>query len=109
MKFHATNDQLREIAALAFNASIPMGMGFLHYVPGTRRGADFAHINVGGGLNLDYVEGRMVKLNLYREEDGSLTTPAQDPRVDYQSWAVRYPTYAALLSAAGVDVSEAAA
>lgn len=62
MKFSATEAQLRDVAALAYNASQPMGMGFLHYVAGDVSGDDLGHIDVSSGLNFDYVQGRMMKL-----------------------------------------------
>lgn len=107
MKFSATEEQLREVAALAYNASQPMGMGFLHYRPGDVKGSDLGHIDVARGLDFDYVQGRMMKLSIFKVGD-HFETPAEEPRSDYQSWARRYPTYEALLAAAGITVTEQA-
>lgn len=108
MKIRATEDQALQMAANAVNASKPMGLGLLRY----REGRVFAASDLAGdvdevGLYLDYVQGRMVKLGLFRAtvEDDRWLLPDSEPRSDYQSWVVRYPTYRALaLSVPGVEI-----
>lgn len=88
------------MAALAVNASNPMGTGFMHYTPKRFQPDQFADSVKGTELHLDYVEGRMVKLRLSRDTDGQWKVPEWEPRADYQSWCREYPTYAALADAA---------
>lgn len=102
MNIEVTDEQLRKIAALAINASAPVGMGFIRYSPGD---VDTADLNVKYGVSLDYVQGRMVKLNISRAPGSKLVEmPYGVPRREYQSWAGKYPTYAELFEAAGVAV-----
>jgi hypothetical protein len=101
MKFKATDDQIKQVMALATNAARPMGMGFLHHDPAH----DFHAADFAAAAGLDYVQGRMVKLwiNRDRAEPGVWTCPDTEPRSDYQSWRHKYPTWQALLAAAGID------
>lgn len=108
MKFTATEAQLREVAALAYNASRPEGLGFLQYVEGDVRSVDLGHIKVINGFHHDYVQGRKIRLTVRRESDGAYSVPDADPSIGHQTWAWRYPSYRALLKAAGVSVEVAA-
>ncbi len=93
--FTATDEQIKQIAANAVNASVPVGLGFLQ---ATRRVFVPADFDIDGeGLFLDYVEGRMVKLNLRRVAGDRWEMPGGPPRLDYQSWAAHYPTYQNLI------------
>lgn len=99
MKFTATDDQIREMCALACAASIPVGMGFLHYNREDRySGVKF---DIEDGAYLDYVDGRMVKLTIHKRPNDVWEIP-RDARADYQSWVRMYPTNRALAEAAGV-------
>lgn len=82
---------------LAFQASAPMGMGFLnagHAAELTEK--DFAELEGrrrdDGSIEiyLDYVSGRMVKTDFKVSPDGKLTVSPEDPRHDYQSWSGTY-------------------
>jgi hypothetical protein len=113
MKFKATIDQIRVTAALAVNASRPFGMGVLHFQPKEYK-PDEIDLNFDqfghkfgkeeGSVNLDYYEGRMVKLRIKNLGNDTWEIPNNKPAWDYQSWASKYPTYEALLSAAGIVV-----
>ncbi len=95
MRFKATDDQIKQIAANAVNASRPMGMGFLHYQPEHEfKPEDFTMDK--GGLYLDYVQGRMVKLYIHKDLDEWVING--EPRSDYQSWCHKYPTYESLVN-----------
>lgn len=98
MKFIATPEQVAQIAANAVNASTPMGLGALHYNQQRQFVAgDFEPD--ARGLYLDYVEGRMVKLYIRKDETlGNSWELAHEPRADYQSWAHKYPTNEALVA-----------
>jgi len=90
MIFKATEEQVKQIAANAVNASKPMGMGFLHYTNRVFTNKDF---NIDKfGLNLDYVQGRMVKLNIKHKGDNQWQIIHGEPTYDYQSWINKYPT-----------------
>lgn len=99
--FTATDEQVREVLANAVNASIPMGLGHLHYDGSYKFSPDdFLETNY---LSLDYVQGRMVKLHIQDKGDGVYRIfDSAGPRADYQSWVTRYPTYENLLASAGI-------
>jgi hypothetical protein len=85
---------------LAYRASAPMGLGFLHYKPNNAEDEKALLDSVRpGDLHADYVSGRMVKLYI-RQKGNTLTVADYAPRSDYQSWAGTYPTYTALIEAA---------
>jgi hypothetical protein len=106
--FTATDKQIAEVCALAVNASTPTGLGFLHYEPDNEFTAgDFLKDikREKFWCNLDYVQGRMVKLSLWRgEEKNTWKYPEYEPRPDYQSWIGKYPSYPDLLRAAGIEI-----
>lgn len=99
VNFSATEDQVKSIAALAVNASKPMGMGFIHFQDREYLPEEF---DVAGGVHLDYCDGRMVKLSITKEQ-GCWSI---DDRIsiDYESWMSTYPTVQDLLLAAGVKI-----
>lgn len=102
-----TNEQLLTRALwLAFSASSPVGMGFLHSE--TARGiteetigneADEPFKKNDGSLNIytDYVAGRMMKTGFSVSKDGKLTIKPEVPRYDYQSWADKYANASQLI------------
>ncbi len=102
MNFKATDEQIKTLAANAVNASQPMGMGFMHATNKEFKPEEF-DVPESGVFSLDYVQGRMVKLTLWKK-DGEWKTPERDPHPEYQSWIRRYPTYGALLESAGIKV-----
>jgi len=116
MKFKATDEQVKTMAALACNASAGMGMGLIHYDKRHEaKPEDFKFRELGQGtreITLDYWNGRMVKL--YIRNKPSIIAPAEEPdtwhiipdvpRGDYQSWVSKYPTAQALIEAAGGTV-----
>lgn len=110
IKFKATNEQILQMAANAFNASIPMGLGFFSYDPQTDAVPDdfmgYLRVSVDSGygyISLDYVQGRMVKLYASRKEN---VWQMREPRLDYQSWKQRYPTARDLIESVGAEVLE---
>ncbi len=93
---------------LAFQASSPLGMGFLH----TQAANAATESDVWAQVETDewtgqrrespygdYVFGRMMKTGLKYTSDEVLVTD-NPPRHDYQSWCRHYPTYEALVEAA---------
>jgi len=104
LRFTATAQQVREACALAVNASSPMGMGWLHFQAGHEFTADDIkpYQREDGTFDLDYVEGRMVKLYIRRLSPERWEIWSDPPRSDYQSWCRTYPSYRDLLTAAGV-------
>lgn len=104
IKFRATEDQIRKIAVNAIHASSPMGMGYLHFVPGDHFKPEDISISPKVGIYLDYVQGRMVKLSIIFEGDNTWTM-SNDLDVEYQSWAAKYPTGEDLLkSVEGIEI-----
>jgi hypothetical protein len=73
-----------------------MGMGFLHYNPELKLTEKDIEIR-NNCINLDYVEGRMVKLRI-RKIDGEKWEIIGKPSNDYQSWIAKYPTNEALVN-----------
>jgi len=104
MKFKATVDQIRELARLAVNASMPVGLGFLQFERKDYSTDDMVfQSQKGDGFHIDYFRGRMVKLHLFYDATSDLwETPEQEPDPEYQSWCHKYPTWKSLLDAAGV-------
>ncbi len=101
MIFQATEQQLLTIAANAVNASKPKGMGFLLATDQVFQPSDFK-LDDCGGLSVDYVQGRMVKLTI-RRSGGTHSIPDVF-RSDFQSFAHTYPTPQDLLKSAGVEI-----
>lgn len=86
---------------LAFKASSPAGMGFLHADTANQQTEEtlFADSNEGRSvISTDYVMGRMMKTD-FRVVDGKLQIRPEVPRPDYQSWGREYPTAANLIAA----------
>lgn len=103
MQFKATDEQIKQIAANAVNASAPMGMGHLHFTNKKFEPKEF-EVPEKGTFSLDYVQGRMVKLTLWNK-DGVWKTPDRAPDIEYQSWMTKYPTYEALIqSVPGTEI-----
>lgn len=93
MKITATDEQISQMCANAINASMAVGMGFLHYKEGHVFKASEVQVSQPG-VFLDYVEGRMVKLTVRRIGMGNTwDLPDSEPTYDYQSWVTKYKTY----------------
>jgi hypothetical protein len=108
MQFKATDAQILEVFRLAINASMAMGLGMIHYQAkdwDTEKVTTIfePHLN-RPSITLDYVEGRMVKLSVRRMPEGEWLITDKAPNVEYESWCTKYPTYPALLRAAGIEV-----
>ena len=103
MKFKATDEQVKQIFCNAINASIPVGMGFLHFKPEDVKPEEIEMYTIGEDLRFDadYFQGRMVKLSISQtdnEGEWKITKPIDEPTQDYQSWATKYPTKEALVN-----------
>lgn len=97
MKAKLTEQQVFQLAANAINASVPMGLGFLHAKPEDYTASMIEESTnlerfVDYGVNFDYYDGRMVKLQIRRVAEGEYDIQPDEPRSDYQSWATKYPT-----------------
>jgi len=108
MKFKATEEQIKMMAVLACKASKPMGLGHLqhkvHYEFLTKQFTVGEVDDISPGMHLDYVQGRMVKLHINRIDEDTWEVRDSQPRPDYQSWCTVFPTYQALVEAAGVQL-----
>ena len=70
LKIKATDEQMKQMAAKAINASSPIGMGYYHFKPGNDRvTAGDIRIYDGNELFCDYAEGRMVKFHARKKDD----------------------------------------
>jgi hypothetical protein len=105
IKFNADKQQLKTIVANAINASRPMGLGYLSYKKDmTYHQLDFSDemiFNATGRINIDYFEGRMVKLYIDRFKDDFFILNEID--AEYQSWKNTYETVEHLLKKSGID------
>lgn len=109
MKFKATEEQVRQMAVNAINASRQFGMGFLQ--SGAEATLEEVKTDkVSGGkrrLSVDYFNGRMVKFHALEIGDGVWEAWPDLPRGDYQSWCGQYPTMKMLLSSVITESTEA--
>lgn len=116
MKFKANVKQIKKVMALACEASKPVGMGFAQFQKGQKFTPDMFEVRYsshGASASIDYAGGRMVKLALFAEKSWTSDSEVVEWRVTdsnpssaYQSWCYKYPTYAELLSGAGIKVEE---
>ena len=90
-----TEVQAKQMAVNAVNASVPMGMGFLHFEDREYTIEDVDPYFRGGIAYFDYFHGRMIQLNI-RKVEGGYSLPDTDVNIEHQSWARKYPTYEAL-------------
>ncbi len=98
----------KEAMWLAYQASRPMGLGVLHEKGGEPREAVIEATfpaNSDSG-HADYVFGRMMKT--YFNVTHGIITCGDNVRGDYQSWAGKYPTSAALIDAAERSLQQSA-
>lgn len=105
----------KEAMWLAYQASGAVGLGVLHERGGEERAKVIEHTaraqsdyakehKLPEEVSADYCFGRMMKIIL-RCKDGTLSCSDGEPRGDYQSWAGKYPTYAALIDTAEKSLS----
>lgn len=90
----------KEAMWLAYQASRPAGLGFLHEKGGESRETVISETfpNDATSGYADYCHGRMMKTSLHVK--GEVLSCNDEPHHDYQSWAGKYQTYAALIDAA---------
>lgn len=96
--------KLKRALWLAFEASAPVGMGFLHSRAADAQTedslfAELADARIENSLFTDYVFGRMMKTKFTCTPSGELSIWPEKPRRDYQSWCSTYPTAADLVAA----------
>lgn len=108
MRFRATEDQVKQVVIRAIMASSPVGMGLIHYNKNLMLKPSDIEL-LPRGIVVDYYGGRMVKLTIRRNEsDWEILNYGREPDIEYQSWAVKYPTHRALLeSVPGVEINAA--
>ncbi|MBN9356190.1 MAG: hypothetical protein J0I15_07065 [Herbaspirillum huttiense] len=77
-KIEITGADLAAIVKAAYSLSRPQGMGFLHFTPGDmsdERAAEIVNFQRRDPripLSLDYIEGRAVKLTVWRDTEDRL-------------------------------------
>lgn len=93
-----TKDEIANVMCCAINASIPMGLGRLHYKNKKYTPEDVKFLIDKDFYSLDYFDGRMVKL--YIDKVGNNKFNISDrTNPEYQSWAIKYPTVEQLVAA----------
>jgi hypothetical protein len=95
MKFKATEQQIKEIAVKAITYSKPLGLGFFEALGEMNIKPEDIELNEYG-LDLDYEQGRCVKLFIRRGEGYWHIDQIADP--EYQTWARRYGSNETLIS-----------
>lgn len=94
--------KLKRALWLAFQASIPMGMGHLHSSSASEQTEDslYKSVNPEGKdkFYTDYVFGRMMKTG-FEIENEKLKINPETPRLDYQSWGSMYHSADSLIFA----------
>lgn len=96
-------EKLKRALWLAFQASSPLGMGFLHTKTASEATEESLYNDCvyrdPTSIDTDYVFGRMMKTSFSVSPDGVLDISPKVPRHDYQSWAGTYATAADLIKA----------
>jgi hypothetical protein len=106
--FNATKEQLRQMAALAANAALPVGLGLIHFQPDKEYTADdMKRYEDREGIDCDYVDGRCTKLRVWRPYEREYAKKYRymtgyETQPTYETWFTKYPSYVELLKAAGV-------
>lgn len=95
--------KLKRLLWLAFQASTPMGMGFLHAKQAEMQDEESLYTDAihrdPNVINTDYLCGRMMKTTFSVDAEGKLEVQPNVPRSDYQSWARKYATGDAMIAA----------
>jgi hypothetical protein len=97
---------------LAYQASRPVGLGFLHFNADKTEDDIKPFVSTTNwdgvtGWHSDYIFGRMMKCSAcFRGDQLAEVAPHNQPHPDYQSWAGKYPTYQALYDAALESLKE---
>lgn len=76
-RFFLTEQMMPALVAVAYELSVPQGMGFMHFNPGPLDADTVSAIvaqttSFGCRLSMDYVRGRAVKLSVLVAADGRL-------------------------------------
>ena len=87
LKFHATDDQIKDLVCNLYNASSAVGIGLLHYDP---EPLTPDKVQVTDRMNLDYVQGRQVKVYFQRIKGCEWVTRDRKPHPDYNTWISKY-------------------
>lgn len=77
---NVTEASLTDLAQAAYELSVPVGMGIIHFEEGCLSSEDALSLIKEDGrmaLRMDYVHGRQCKFNVYRSEEGDLWVEPQ--------------------------------
>jgi hypothetical protein len=99
MVIECTDKVALQMAALAINASKPMGLGDLHYKKDSKWDWSKLEILHGDTISIDYCEGRMVKFHARKVAEGKWHF-SDHLALDYQSWLSTYHEWSELHRAA---------
>ena len=101
IRFRATIGELTQMMANAVNRSKPVGLGIFHFQDKWYTAKEMESSLFMSDVNLDYYDGRMVKLYIRHNPDGTYEM-RDEFRPDYQSFCGEYPTGRALLHSVGI-------
>lgn len=100
---------IKRLFYVAYKASVVLGAGFIRAIndatedevwKNVTTNGDYAmNFNKPNDLNADYVFGKMMKLGVKFTEKEFEITRGDNPRYDYQSWVLIYPTVDKLIEA----------
>lgn len=105
IEFSATEEQLLQIMANAVNHSNPAGLGFLHFQIKDYKPEEMKKYICDEGpfyADIDYADGRMVKLTIFRGDEKGTYKIQEGFRSDYQSFMYQYPTPQNLIASVGI-------
>lgn len=96
--------KLKRALWLAFQASTPLGMGWIHAESAALQTEETLWTQLEGKTDFyqDYCHGRMMKTKFKLDGEKVIVSP-EEPRLDYQSWGEKYKSATELLAA--VDAS----
>lgn len=106
VEFEATEEQLLQIMANAVNHSSPAGLGFLHYQMKYYKPEEMKRYIFNEGqlyADIDYADGRMVKLTIFKGDKDGTYKIQEGFRSDYQSFMHEYPTPKNLIASVGIE------
>lgn len=115
LTFKANEKQILKLFQKAFEASKPVGMGFIQHVEGYEFNfhdllSIESTINGDTYFSVDYYKGRMMKMEVRKRHDfwtiNNYSNSYQKPKIEYQSFADVYDTWPKLLKAAGITEIE---
>lgn len=112
MFMDVTGIDLRELVKLAYDGSVPVGLGFMHAKAGSLTEDEISGIVDRGAkdplcwVDMDYVIGRCCKMSVFRFQSSSTDGLTEDSKLMQVYWYDHTNAdYVALLNALGVEIN----